>query len=198
MSNDNEHLSQEEVDALFQQATGKTVARDQARPGPIAPEHRPQPEEASKPPEEVSVPATAATQPTNPPAPRATTAAISHQQHGGNGVGLEEMRRLAEELKQSIAAIDRRMSRLETIVSEQKQSGGGNATTQVSSLAQEVGSLKKDVQQLKAGLKSTPGYRLQKDFSCDSCGVRGAVATLHQCTSCGQQGWFGWWPSHTE
>jgi hypothetical protein len=198
VSNDNEHLSQEEVDALFQQATGKSVARDQARPGPTPPEQRQQPGETPAPPEDVPAAVKAMPQPPKTPVAPAANTAMSPQPHGGNGSGLEEMRRLAEELNRTITGLDKRMSKLEVLVSQQKQSGGRNTTAQVSSLTHEVRSLKKDMDRLKTGLKSTPGYRLQKDFRCDSCGVHGAVATLHQCTSCGRQGWFGWWPSHTE
>jgi len=199
VSGENEQLTQEEVDALFQQATGKSVARNQAPPGPTPPERREQPEQAS---------ASPAKEPERPePAIHAaavtTTATLNPRppgSNGGNGAGLEEMRRLVSEINRSIAGLEKRISGLEAEVNQLKQPGPGGreASARVSRLSHEVQSIKVEMHHMKSGLQSTPGYRLQKDFKCESCGAQGAVATLHRCTSCGQQGWFGWWPAKNE
>ena len=43
-------------------------------------------------------------------------------------------------------------------------------------------------------LKSTLGYRAQKTFTCASCETDGNVAAKVQCTKCGKENWWGWWP----
>ena len=43
-------------------------------------------------------------------------------------------------------------------------------------------------------LKSTLGYRAQKTFTCAACEVDGNVAAKVQCTNCGKENWWGWWP----
>ena len=36
---------------------------------------------------------------------------------------------------------------------------------------------------------------LREEFECEHCKSQGNVAFLTKCTSCGQERWFGWWPS---
>jgi len=43
-------------------------------------------------------------------------------------------------------------------------------------------------------LQDTPSYGVRGDYKCDSCGSTGFAAIPLKCTSCGKEGWWGWWP----
>lgn len=50
------------------------------------------------------------------------------------------------------------------------------------------------LQAVSDNLQGTPGYSLQKTFTCGSCHNTGFVATLIRCTACGKESWWGYWP----
>ncbi|MBF8267305.1 MAG: hypothetical protein HW388_813 [Dehalococcoidia bacterium] len=50
------------------------------------------------------------------------------------------------------------------------------------------------MQAISTNLQGTPGYGLQKAFTCTSCHSTGFVATPIRCTHCGQESWWGYWP----
>jgi len=43
-------------------------------------------------------------------------------------------------------------------------------------------------------LEDTPSYGVRGDYKCESCGSTGFAAIPLKCTSCGKEGWWGWWP----
>jgi len=47
--------------------------------------------------------------------------------------------------------------------------------------------------ELEARLNGTPILGLRQRFKCD-CGASGFVATHIQCTKCGRETWWGWFP----
>lgn len=53
--------------------------------------------------------------------------------------------------------------------------------------------LKERVNDLEACLKDTPTLGMRKRFKCD-CGASGFIAIHVQCTKCGKEAWWGWFP----
>ena len=51
------------------------------------------------------------------------------------------------------------------------------------------------VEGILSNLKATLGYRAQSRYVCASCQAKGEVAARVKCTHCGQENWWGWWPS---
>ena len=42
-------------------------------------------------------------------------------------------------------------------------------------------------------LQDTPTYGVRGEYKCESCGSTGFAAVPLKCTSCGKEGWWGWW-----
>ena len=52
------------------------------------------------------------------------------------------------------------------------------------------------VESILSNLKVTLGYRAKTVYVRASCHSKGKVAARVQCTQCGQDNWWGWWPSN--
>jgi hypothetical protein len=50
-----------------------------------------------------------------------------------------------------------------------------------------------EIEELKTRLDGTPALGLRQRFKCD-CGASGFVAMRIQCTKCGKETWWGWFP----
>ena len=50
------------------------------------------------------------------------------------------------------------------------------------------------VESLMASLQGTVGYGAHESFICSSCQSQGNVAAKLNCTACGEENWWGWWP----
>ncbi len=50
------------------------------------------------------------------------------------------------------------------------------------------------VEILMASLQGTVGYGAHESFVCSSCQSLGNVAAKLNCTACGEENWWGWWP----
>ena len=200
MGSENELLSQEEVDALFKQATGQSIASPQHRPTARIAE--PAPTAASAP---ASAPVPQPTRATPSPRPAAPVNASIPKvtvvpsngggSSGGNGHVPSHVEHMLSEINDRLISMEHRLDRLETSVGRQSQPADCESAAKLNRLGAAMRQLKSELETAKSGLEHTPDYRMGLDFTCDSCGSHGTVATLHRCTSCGRQGWFGWWPS---
>ncbi len=47
---------------------------------------------------------------------------------------------------------------------------------------------------ISGSLQGTVGYGAHESFICSSCQSRGNVAAKLNCTACGEDNWWGWWP----
>lgn len=83
-----------------------------------------------------------------------------------------------------------RLSRLEDAV---RQAGANTASIQ--QLLSRLDDLTSKVENLMAGLQGTVGYRAHQTFVCRKCRQQGNVAAKLNCTSCGEENLWGWWPS---
>lgn len=83
-----------------------------------------------------------------------------------------------------------RLARLEDAV---RQAGSNAADIQ--RLLSRIDDLTSRVEILTAGLQGTVGYRAHQTFVCRKCRQQGNVAAKLNCTSCGEENLWGWWPS---
>ena len=103
--------------------------------------------------------------------------------------------RVAELTKQlnSMGVALKRMEMLETKITELEakvaQPQESPATTQ------KVQQLTDEIKKMMTNLKGTPGYGIRHSFTCEKCDDHGHVALQFRCTSCGNELWYGWWPS---
>lgn len=51
------------------------------------------------------------------------------------------------------------------------------------------------VESLMTGMQGTVGYRARQTFVCRKCRQQGNVAARLNCTACGEENLWGWWPS---
>ena len=181
MSDDGGVLSQAEIDAVFQQATGKDVTHPPAASGGASQPSVSPPTPSSRPP---------ASQPTVPSAPPLQTPAPVPYE-------------VLQKLQAAVADLASRMTKVETTISRLSRAEGEatDISVTVQRLSQRLETIAGDLHKVNgqtsgilAGLDATPDYGTRKSFICDSCHSRGFVAIPMKCTQCGKEGWWGWWP----
>jgi hypothetical protein len=96
----------------------------------------------------------------------------------------------------NIAYITERVVRLEVTVSQMGGSGQGSAQLEatVGQLQTSLLELTTQLQTISAGLQGTVGYAAHENFVCTTCSSPGLVAAKLNCTSCGSENWWGWYP----
>ena len=109
-----------------------------------------------------------------PPAPLAPPTAGPPPAAAGPGTGA---------LQETIEQLTQRVAYLESILQ-----GGAPAN---GAQLQELGS---KVDSILVSLQGTVGYGARQTFVCSSCQANGNVAAKLNCTSCGEENWWGWWP----
>ncbi len=187
MSNGGSVLPQAEIDALFKQATGKsissppvavaTVSGEAPRPpaSPAAP--------STKPPQEAE-PAVPASIPVQPAAPAPSDD-------------------LLKTIQATLDDLAQRMTKVETNISglSQQEGSAPDISASVQRLSQRLEAVVKNLQKVNSqvggvlrGLEGTPGYGIRNAFTCQSCGSHGFIALPMRCTKCDEEGWWGWWP----
>ena len=173
-------LSQAEIDALVaQNKDARVSSAGNNAPGSATGETRMQPGPENKPPAVKNVSLAGVQQ------ARAAPAGTSLPRDAGAPSDLEA-----------------RLRRLEAAVQRVQASGGsadGAANTelqlQVRDMMRHIQRLDEQMKAISARLQGTPGYDAYHTFQCDKCQSRGTVAVILKCTSCGKEGWRGWWPS---
>ena len=60
-------------------------------------------------------------------------------------------------------------------------------------IVQHLNSMNTYIQNIRDEAEATPGHGLRKTFVCEQCAAKGSVAAKIQCTSCGDESWWGWW-----
>jgi len=76
------------------------------------------------------------------------------------------------------------------------QPGPGSLESKVQELQNRVEMLETrvaDLEDIENRLRGTPALGLKNRFECD-CGASGFVALHIQCTRCGRETWWGWFP----
>jgi hypothetical protein len=215
MDNDNRLLSQEEVDALFKQATGKSVERS-LPPAFEKPVAASVPAEASEPlpskiilrqppaaPVVAPLASPAISTPVTQPALKREIPAYAVQIQPARAtppnpipasVDLLNITASLDDISQRLHSLENRIGQLEQ--DELKQAGDTDAVQhhRTDLAIQQMKSLAAQIENIQAGLKNTPDYNLRADFVCEICSAKGTVGTRHRCNTCGREGWWGWWP----
>jgi hypothetical protein len=82
-----------------------------------------------------------------------------------------------------------RVARLEASASQ-----GGTGAAGIQGLLAQIQELAGQVASMKAGMQGTVGYAARQNFVCRRCQQQGNVAAKLNCTSCGEENQWGWWP----
>lgn len=179
-------LPQNEIDALFKQATGKSIVPASTAVAPVVTSGTPEPV-VSRPVAPVArSPQSRAATPPRAASERSLSPAL------GDGI--------LKEIQASIADLAQRMSEVETNIS-QKNMETPDVSVNVQQISRRVETIVKDLQKtniqvrgIMSGLEGTPDYNARRSFACESCGHSSFVAIPMRCTRCGSEGWWGWWP----
>ncbi len=89
----------------------------------------------------------------------------------------------------AITDLANRVASLEASVSQ-----GGAGAADVQGILAQLQELSSKVESMMAGMQGTVGYNARQTFVCSSCQNQGHVAAKLNCTACGEDNWWGWWP----
>ena len=192
MSNEGSGLPQAAIDEMFnKQATGKDAALPEASAAFV-------PDGMSKLAAKGSATATQA-RPQAEPRTRDTAAALPAH-HALDDSVLETIRQTMAELTQRTVELTAHLERLQQKQSETADYGAAilQLEEKLEATARHLREMDGRVTTVSRKLQDTPSYGVRGDFTCESCGAHGLTAVPLRCTSCGKEGWWGWWPSHRE
>lgn len=92
--------------------------------------------------------------------------------------------------------VAQRLTQLEAMLESQSGSCEGHAQMkeELRTLASQIQAVNSKVDSIIASLQGTVGFGARESFVCRSCQSKGHVAARLNCTSCGEENWWGWWP----
>jgi len=108
-----------------------------------------------------------------------------------------------ELIQRSLSDLTQRTAELETQLRLLEQTptqvdGTGAAVQQLEekleAVARRLSDMDSRLTTVTEGLRGTPSYGVRNDFTCEACGSRDFLAIPLKCTTCGREGWWGWWP----
>ncbi len=89
----------------------------------------------------------------------------------------------------AVTELANRVASLEATVSQ-----GGTSAADVQGILAQLQQLSATVEGMMAGMQATVGYNAHQTFVCSSCQSQGNVAAKLNCTCCGAENQWGWWP----
>ena len=92
---------------------------------------------------------------------------------------LDQVARLVERVERLEAGLEKR----ETVSPED-----------LAGLLAQVKDLSARLESIMSTVHGTVGFGARQSFTCRNCQSRGYVAARLNCTSCGEENWWGWWP----
>lgn len=184
MSDSNEMLTQESIDALLTKSVSKKApAHGNVAPAAARAQTIQSPAVADTPTPVIKV-ATQAPRPIKPAAP-----AADHEECIAAG----EIQAMGTQISELL----NRLSKLEVAVSKLDGNGAkpnDMSLAQMKATLAQMKNIGSQVEIISEGLRGTAGYNLNKTFKCSSCNTVGIVAIRVKCNQCGQENWWGWWP----
>ncbi len=93
----------------------------------------------------------------------------------------------------AITDLANRVASLEASVSQ-----GEAGAADVQGILAQLQELSSKVEGMMIGMQGTVGYGARQTFVCSSCQNQGHVAAKLNCTACGEDNWWGWWPPQPE
>jgi hypothetical protein len=211
-------LSQDEVDALFKQATGKSIVHMPSSAPSEKPVARPPvagaPQPATPPPQPVvaqPAPVAAVSAPPLPPPvagappaaqppvtfapqeirprPAAAPPEVSHAP-----VSQPHSDALVKQLEDMVSELTIRLAKAERRLAQLEQNKTSQQPSQNAAYSRELARMDAQIESMRVKLGATPGYNARNLFTCSSCGTSGQLSIPVKCTHCGEEGWWGWWP----
>ncbi len=95
----------------------------------------------------------------------------------------------SEELQLTIDQLAQRLAQLESSIQQTEQ-----LRSEIQAWVGQLQTTTSTVETLMASLQGTVGYGAHESFICSSCQSHGNVAAKLNCTACGEENWWGWWP----
>ncbi len=193
MSDAGNILPQAEIDALFKQATGRSLSPPpEVAAAKMVVTKEEQVTQKAAPPK----PVTKAQEVIPPPPPPVSVKPIASAEIAAVNKVLDQLTTTMESLTRRIEAIEKNIGSL----SNEKRDYPDYSST-INSLAAKVSNesltvrqLDKQLATLKKQLKGTPGFAARDQFTCSTCGAHGYLAVPMKCSNCGTEGWWGWYP----
>ncbi len=92
-------------------------------------------------------------------------------------------------LQGTIDQLSQRLAQLETSIQQTEQ-----LRLEFQAWVGQLQTITSTVESLMASLQGTVGYGAHQSFICSSCQSQGNVAAKLNCTACGEENMWGWWP----
>ena len=92
-------------------------------------------------------------------------------------------------LQTTIDQLTQRLAQLESAMQQSEQ-----LRAEFQAWVGQLQTITSTVESLMASLQGTVGYGTHESFICSSCQSQGNVAAKLNCTACGEENWWGWWP----
>ncbi len=192
--NDNQVLTQEEINALIGGDAGVPADASNTPESPAV--EAPQPQEAP-----VAAAEAVAAPPQAPPAPIAATAAPAAAgpppapdvPPAPEAATMEPAAQVPQSAATSDPAAQERIASLERALAE-SDARVRQVEASVLEAAQQIQMLIATVQDMMGNLGATPAYGVKNTFVCGTCSSQGTVAIPVKCTNCSTDTMFGWWP----
>ncbi len=89
----------------------------------------------------------------------------------------------------AITELAGRVASLEATVSQ-----GAAGSANIPGILAQLQQLSATVESMMTGMQATMGYNAHQTFVCSSCQSQGNVSAKLNCTSCGEENLWGWWP----
>jgi outer membrane murein-binding lipoprotein Lpp len=107
---------------------------------------------------------------------------------------------VSDALRGTVDQLGARLRSLEDAVNRLSQqppgfgADAGVSEAVVQQLQQQLQTLNATVNAILAAMQNTVGFRAHDTFICSDCQTQGFVAARLNCTACGKDNWWGWWP----
>ncbi len=92
-------------------------------------------------------------------------------------------------LQGTIDQLSQRLAQLESSIQQTEQ-----VRSEFQAWVGQLQTIASTVESLMGSLQGTVGYGAHESFICSSCQSQGNVAAKLNCTACGEENWWGWWP----
>jgi hypothetical protein len=91
--------------------------------------------------------------------------------------------------QETVSQLSERVYRLEAALQQTEQ-----MQQQLQTLVDQLQSINGRVESMMDSLQGTVGFGAHQSFVCRSCQSQGNVAARLNCTACGEENLWGWWP----
>jgi hypothetical protein len=186
MSDAGNVLPQAEIDALFKQATGRSLSAPPEIEAAklVAVQEKPVPQPVKSTPVEKTVTRTESSSARPISSTQLDNAVLKKIQ-----TTLDDLIKRIENLESDLGKLNQTEKKTPDLA--------GSVNMLAKKLESEVGNIQKingRVEKIIRESTGTPGYGIREKFTCSKCGSHGYLVIPARCSCCGTEGWLGWWP----